>query len=131
MKTVLDVCISFPLKENEDCEGGLKELYKFCGTIEDIEKCFDVEFSCGDGKYLSEIEDDEAELEKYDGNVCTLTPPIERRDGKELKANVPHNFVVKYSEQDEQMVFFLNGKETFRKVPSETNIWYSFSRTDC
>ena len=52
-----------------------EELWSLFGCVEGIENAFDIEVSCGDGKFLSDIEDDEELLDKYDGNVCLKTPP--------------------------------------------------------
>lgn len=43
--------------------------WKFFGCPETIEHLFDIEFSCGDGKFLSEISVDDPEMAKYDGMV--------------------------------------------------------------
>lgn len=45
---------------------------KLFGCIESIESLFDIEFSCGDGLFISDIEDmEDADLmQKYDGMVC-------------------------------------------------------------
>jgi hypothetical protein len=37
--------------------------------VENLEKLFGFEFSCGDGLFMSDIESDDAMLEKYDGKV--------------------------------------------------------------
>ena len=113
MDTVLDVYLSFPMPLEQEEDFG--ELYKACGSIEHIEEAFDIDFSCGDNKYLSDIEDYDKELAKYDGKVCTDSVPRDRNDGREFKPNKDYRFRIKYSERDEEFVFFLNNKETFRK----------------
>lgn len=113
MKTIVDVYLSFPMSEY--IEDQLEELYKACGSMEAVEEAFDIEFSCGDNKYLSDIEDDMEELDKYDGKVCTNCVPRERHDGKEFKPNKVYNFQIKYSEQNEEVSFYLNGELTLRK----------------
>jgi hypothetical protein len=47
--------------------------WRFFGCYETIEHRFDIEISCGDGKFLSDIPDDSPELEKYDGMVDAST----------------------------------------------------------
>jgi len=113
MSTVFDIYLSFPLTPN--MEQDFEKLYKACGSIEGVELAFNMEFSCGNGLYLSDIEDDEELLGKYDGEVCTNSVPRERNDGKEFRANKPYRFTIKYLERDEELVYYLNGKETFRK----------------
>lgn len=129
METQIDVYLKFPLDEEKDkeIEEDFGKLRKFCGSVEDMEEAFDIDFSCGDGKYLSDLWEwsesgdslkaavADEELEKYDGNVCTLFPPRRREDRKELATNKWHRFTAKYSEKREELVFFLNNKETFRK----------------
>lgn len=125
MNTILDIYLSFPLPDWQ--EEDFAELHKACGSIEDIEENFDIEFSCGDGKYLrdlwawSESGDSlqakvaDEELEKYDGNVCTNHPPREREDNKVFKLNKQYRFTIKYSEKSEEAIFYLNRKEISRK----------------
>lgn len=113
MDTVLDVYLSFPMPPEQ--EEDFVELHKACGSIEHIEEAFDIDFSCGDNKYLPDIEDNHDELAKYDGNTCTDSVPRERNDGKVFKPHKDYRFSIKYSERDEELVFFLNNKETFRK----------------
>lgn len=123
--TVLDIYLQFPLPPHQ--EEDYAELHKACGSVEDIEENFDIEFSCGDGKYLrdlwewSESGDSlkavaaDEELEKYDGNVCTNHPPRHRENKKQFKVDKPYRFTIKYSEKNEELAFFLNSRETFSK----------------
>jgi len=111
--TVFDVYLMFPL--TEDQESDYNELYKACGSVEHIEQAFDMEFSCGNDLYLSDIEDDEKLLHQYDGEVCTNSMPRHQVDGITFKPNKPYRFTIKYLEKDEELVYYLNGKETFRK----------------
>lgn len=125
METKADIYLSFPLPtwQEEDFE----RLFQYCGAVEQVEEDFNIEFSCGDGKYLSDLWEwsesgdslkaavADEELEKYDGNVCTDTPPRDKEDKKVLAANKSHRFTIKYSEKDEELVFFLNRKETSRR----------------
>lgn len=52
---------------------------EFFEATEVIESVFGIEFSCGDGLFLSDIEDDPDLLEKYDGKVDI---ELARKDGK-------------------------------------------------
>jgi hypothetical protein len=125
MEVVFDEYLSFPMPSH--MEEGYVALHKACGSVEDIEEDFDIEFSCGDGKYLrdlwewSESGDSlraavaDEELEKYDGNVCTDHPPRHREDKKQFKVDKPYRFTIKYSEHREELVFFLNSRKTFSK----------------
>lgn len=105
----LDEYLIFP-DTNYDIEEALEKLVRYCKCIEGIERYFNIEFSCGDGKYLSELDDEE--LEKYDGNVCLLTPPKVSNTREQLKPNKWHRFTVKYYENSDREVFYLNRKET-------------------
>lgn len=113
--TVFDVYLMFPL--TEDQEPDFEELYKACGSIEHIEEAFDIEFSCGNDLYLSDVEDDEKLLLQYDGEVCTNSMPRHRIGGKTFEPSKNYRFTIKYLEQDEELVYYLNNKETFRKAP--------------
>lgn len=110
--TVFDIYLSFPI--TDDQESDFIELHKACGSIEHIEQAFDIEFSCGNDLYLSDIEDDEQLLHQYDGEVCTNSMPRHQVDGKEFKSGRPYRFTIKYF--DEELVYYLNSKETFRQL---------------
>jgi hypothetical protein len=125
MEIVFDEYLKFPLPSY--MEEDYIALHKACGSIEDIEENFDIEFSCGDGKYLrdlwewSESGDSlkavaaDEELEKYDGNVCTDHPPRHREDKKQFKVDKPYRFTIRYSETREELVFSLNSKKISSK----------------
>lgn len=113
METVLDVYLSFPMPTHQ--EEDFTALYKACGSIEHIEEAFDIEFSCGDDLYLSDIEDDDALVDRYDGEVCTNSVPREREDCKKFKVDKSYRFTIKYSEAREELAFFLNSKKKFSK----------------
>jgi hypothetical protein len=113
METRLNVSLTFP--SDIDTDTNFKKLRKYFDSIESIESCFGIEFSCGDGLYLSDIEDDEVLLDKYDGEVCTDSMPRHQVDGIEFKPGKKYRFTIKYLETDEALVFYLNDKETFRK----------------
>jgi len=130
MDTKLDIYLCFPVDEYTEPE--FAKLVKYCGSVEDVEHNFGIEFSCGDGKYygdfyrsspnghsLSAIVSDE-ELEKYDGKVCTDTPPrlvpIKMSHVEEpMKANKTYRFTIKYVPKFEQEVYYISGKERGRK----------------
>jgi len=113
MNTVLEVFLSFPMSQH--LEDQFEELYKTCGSVEAVEEAFDIEFSCGDNKYLSDIENDMEELEKYDGKVCTDSLPRHQFDGKEFMRNKVYQFLIKYLEKDDELVYYLNSREMSRK----------------
>lgn len=111
--TTLDVWLTFPLTPEQEPE--FEELCDALGCIEYVEEAFDMEFSCGDGLFLSDIENDDSLLAKHDGNVCTNSMPRHRFDGKEFIPRKSYRFTAKYLEKHEEIVFSLNNKETCRK----------------
>lgn len=117
MDTHFDAYMNFPATSEYDL-GTFDRLRKLLGSVEDIECSFAIEFSCGDGKYLSDLNTKE-EIEKYDGNVCLLTPPrlnVIKMSmlPEQMKAGKDYNFTVKYSPKTEQQIFLINGKERNR-----------------
>jgi hypothetical protein len=115
MDTQVDVWISFPA--DTDAEAGYDELHKYFGSVEAIEIAFEMEFSCGDGKFLSNDSDfaDDEELGKYDGNVCLQSLPQSHILGNLFQANKDYRFTVKYSEKTEEEIYYFNRKEIGRK----------------
>lgn len=133
METKLDVSLIFPVVFGQTA---YEKLVKYCGSVEDVEKNFAIEFSCGDGKYFSDFwkwtdggalvanwpdtpEADE-EVAKYDGQVCTQTPP--RLNSikmsmvpEQMKAHTIYRFTVKYFPRKEEEVYYINNKERSRK----------------
>ena len=112
MTTQVDVYLKFPSDEWD--EEQFNKLHKACGSVEHIERAFEIEFSCGDGKYLNDDLTDE-ELEKYDGNVSLDFPPRFVDTNEPLKVNKPYRFTIKYSEKTEEAVYYINGKEVSRE----------------
>ena len=117
METHFDAYMNFPASSEYDL-GTFDRLRKLLGSVEDIECSFAIEFSCGDGKYLSDLNTKE-EIEKYDGNVCLLTPPrlnvIKMSQiPEQMKAGKDYRFTVKYNHKTEQQIFYINGKERNR-----------------
>jgi len=130
METHFDAYMKFPAISEYDL-GTFDRLHKLLGSVEDIEQSFAIEFSCGDGKYFSDfwkwtesgeglyaVGSDE-ELEKYDGQVCTDTPP--RLNSikmsmlpEQMKAGKDYRFTVKYNHKTEEQIFLINGKERNR-----------------
>ena len=135
MKIKLQVTITFPSVDDTN----YIKLWEYFGSAEAIEQAFDFEFSCGDGKFMSDFwqwsESKEAlictvsdeELENYDGNVCLTTPPRFFETKKLLSVDKPHKFVVKCSDKTEEEVFFLNGKEISRRHYSNPSSFYKKS----
>ena len=115
MDTQVDVYLKFPA--DADTDAGYDELHKYLGSVDAIEIAFEIEFSCGDGKFLSDDSDfaDDEELGKYDGNVCLQSLPWSRVLGDLLQANKYYRFTVKYSEKSEEEVYYFNRKEVGRK----------------
>ncbi len=117
METHFDAYMNFPATSEYDL-GTFDRLRKLLGSVEDIECSFAIEFSCGDGKYLSDLNTKE-EIEKYDGNVCLLTPPrlnVIKMSmiPEQMKAGKDYRFTVKYNHKTEQQIFLINGKERNR-----------------
>jgi len=105
MNTLLDIRLTFPCDEY-----GIKtftKLRKFCDCVEAIESNFGIEFSCGDGKYISDLDD--KELQKYDGEVCLKSMPRYIDSHKEFYPNKPYRFTIKI-DKDEELRYYLNSK---------------------
>jgi hypothetical protein len=128
MEIKLDISLNFPL----DAERGYERLVKYCGSVEDLERNFQIEFSCGDGRYMSDLwrwsengdglqaTVSDEELEQYDGNICVITPP--RLNAikmsmmpEQMKAGKNYRFTIKYFPKVEEEVYYINGKERSRK----------------
>jgi len=117
METHFDAYMKFPATSEYDL-GTFDRLRKLLGSVEAIECSFGIEFSCGDGKYMSLLHTEE-EVEKYDGKVCLLTPPRLHAIKmsmlpEQMKADKDHNFTVKYKPKTEEQIFYINGKERNR-----------------
>ena len=117
MDTHFDAYMNFPATSEYNL-GTFDRLRKLLVSVEDIECSFAIEFSCGDGKYLSDL-DTKEEIEKYDGNVCLLTPPRLNvlkmsQIPERMKAGKDYRSTVKYSPKTEQQIFYINGKERNR-----------------
>lgn len=128
MNTV-DIYISFPSER----DWAYNKLRKHFDCVEDVEKAFGIEFSCGDGKFLSDfyqwttnneglkcVVSDE-DLLKYDGNVCLKTPPrlnaLTPSDTiKQLKANKDYRFTIKYFEKTGEEVYYINKQKRSQKL---------------
>jgi hypothetical protein len=133
-ETKLDLYLSFPIQPHQ--EQDYVKLVKYCDGADGVEVNFGIEFSCGDGKYFSDFwkwteggalvanwpdtpEADE-EVYKYDGIVCTKTPPRLNANKmsmvtEQMKANKGYRFTVKYFPKVEQEVYYINGKERGKK----------------
>jgi len=117
MDTHFDAYMKFPATSEYDL-GTFDRLRKLLGSVEEVECSFAIEFSCGDEKYLSDLNTKE-EIEKYDGNVCLLTPPrlvvIKMSQVPEqMRAGKDYRFTIKYSPRTEEQIFLINGKERNR-----------------
>jgi hypothetical protein len=113
-ETIFDSCLMFPA-----CDWVEKEfdrLVKLCNCVEAVEIDFDIELSCGDDKFLSDLEDTPEELE-YDGKVCLKSAPRFRDTKKLFKLDRDYRFTVKvFGDDDEEVRFYINGKERSRKT---------------
>jgi hypothetical protein len=115
MSVQLDVYMSFP--SDADTEQAFNKLHKYFGSVEAFERAFEIEFSCGDGKFLSDDSDfaNEEELGRYDGEVCLQSLPQSFILGNLLQANKRYQFTVRYYEQTEELAYLFNGKEIKRE----------------
>lgn len=125
METRLNVSLTFP--SDIDTDISFKKLRKYFDSIESIESCFGVEFSCGDGKFFEDfyqwtesqqslicVVSDE-DLEKYDGVASLDTPARIRETKKMLKLNKAYRFTVKYYPISQHEAYCINGKEVHRR----------------
>jgi hypothetical protein len=114
METIFDSYLTFPASDWVEKE--FDKLTKLSTCVEGVEIDFDIDLSCGDGKFLPDLEDTPEELE-YDGKVCLKSVP-RFRDTKELfKPNKDYRFTIKvYGEDDDEEIrFYINGKERSRR----------------
>ena len=120
METHYDAYMAFPVSgegyyTSEYYMGSFDRLVKLLTCVEEIEASFDLEFSCGDDKYLSDFSDDDPDLEQYDGKVCLETPPRLGCDGDLMTAGKEYNFTVKYDPATEEQIFYIDNKERTRR----------------
>lgn len=120
MTTFVDIYLKFPADEFYGKQ--FDELAKHFGSVEAIEQAFEVEFSCGDGMFVNDFWkwSDQMEslcatvsdevMEKYDGNVCLISPPRFHETQKLFKTNKDYRFTVKYSEIKEEESYYLNSR---------------------
>jgi hypothetical protein len=130
----LDFYLSFPIQPHQ--EASYDRLVKYCGSVEDVEQNFKIEFSCGDGKYFSDFwkwteggalvanwpdtpEGDE-EVYKYDGQVCTNIPPRLNAtklsmEPEQMIAGKGYRFTIKYFRKAGEEVYYINLHERGRK----------------
>ena len=106
--------MSFPLKNIED-NAAFERLWQAMGSIEKIEMFFQIEFSCGDGLFISDLQDD-ARLEEYDSKVDTVQSlPRHMRTNTLLGKDKPYTFkLVEYGRNGIKHgnTYHLNGKQT-------------------
>lgn len=130
MEYKFDGMMSFPASEYT--KSVFDRLAKYIGSIEDIERNFGIEFSCGDGKFSDDLwkwsDNGESivyavsieELDKYDGNVCLesiprFTPMKMSEVIEPLKAGKEYRFTIKYSPKTEEEIYYINSRERSRK----------------
>jgi hypothetical protein len=126
METIIDISFKFPIEDTLTNQKLFDKLWKFCKGIEGIEIAFDIEFSCGDGKFMSDfwkwsdsgeglcctVSDEE--LKKYDGEVDLKSLPRFADTKKLFQANKWYRFTVKV-DKDEQYHYYLNSKKKTRE----------------
>lgn len=122
METIIDISFKFPIEDTLTNQKLFDKLWKFCKGIEGIEIAFNIEFSCGDGKFIPDfwkwsdsgeglyctVSDEE--LEKYDGEVDLESLPRFADTKKLFQANKWYRFTVKV-DKDEQYHYYLNSKK--------------------
>ena len=131
METLFDAYISFPADEYvEQTVDRLCELLD--GNIERVEEDFEIEFSCGDGKFITDFWDDTEggaivanfhtdeeydEVAKYDGKTCLLSPARFWYTKELFKLNKDYRFTVKSFDRGDhtEVRFYINGKERTRR----------------
>ena len=124
MTTILSIGLKFPF-DHPDYEKRYEELYVFCKGVENFEKNFGIELSCGEGKFMSDFWQwtdsgeglvctvTDEELEKYDGNVDLSFPPRFSETKELLKKGKMYVFTIKVDNND-GFRYYLNSKEVKR-----------------
>jgi hypothetical protein len=131
--TKVKIPLVFPTTEKNP---GLLHLIKVCGSVDMLEKCFGIEFSCGDGKYYLDFAKpvrfiekdgkvidavfDEESIDKYDGKIDYSYVPrfygFGAR-GERLKAGKSYTFEVISDEKSAD--FYLNNTPVCIDIPVE------------
>jgi hypothetical protein len=101
-------------KEHNDIT--IDKLAWLAGCVESVERKFGIEFSCGDGFFLSDPLTDE-QLEKYDGQV-DLTFPARVMDTKKILDRV--NLKIVYTSKS---VHFYRGTKKTHTEAIEGSCW--------
>lgn len=128
MTTILNVSLIFPI--NPDANIDFNKLINHCSSIEAIEQNFNIEFSCGDGKFYSDYwhwtdggalianyhtDEEYEEVARYDGKVCFKIPPRDANTKQLLKANKCYRFTIKYLSKTQQETYYINNKKILKK----------------
>jgi hypothetical protein len=132
MQTLFDAYVSFPTT-SEYSLGTLDRLMRLCDSVEQMENYFNIEFSCGDGKFYLDFHynwdqyeksygtGSEEDVKKYDGKVCYESLPRFNDTGELFKPNEDYNFTIKSKEVDDgnELTFYINGQKrnTFLLTP--------------
>ena len=89
-------------------------VHEFSPSIEEFEGKFKIDISCGDGKYLQEVDKawsdgelDDDEFAKYDGNV-DFNYPIRDRETNKLHNKL--RFTMKHDTKTDEYLYYINGK---------------------
>ena len=94
---IFDEYIAFPTKEYDDVL--FSELIKLLGGVDRFELCFELEFPMNE-----------------EGTEVLNKPPKPFESTEPLKSGKNYRFTVKNNNKDEdEVIFFLNGKERSRK----------------
>jgi len=83
-------------------EKQLQAMMDYCFGCEQFERNFGLEFSCGDGLFVSDFGDDDDELlDKYDGFVDFFAPPRNEETGFDYEIDVPYRFTICQKDPDD------------------------------
>jgi hypothetical protein len=97
--TTFDEYIAFPTKEYYEVL--FSDLIKLLGGVDRFELCFELEFPI-----------------REDGLVILNEPPTPFESSEPLKSGKNYRFTIKVNDEDE-IIFFINGKERSRKTIQE------------
>lgn len=115
MHIIFNKYLSFPA--TDWTESQISYLTSLLGGIEAVEIDFDIELSCGDRKFLTDIEDNDRELEKYDGNVCLKSLPRYADTKKLFKPNKEYRFTITVSDDNTEVKFSINSRIRSSREP--------------
>jgi hypothetical protein len=107
---VFDEIIIFGQETND----ALRRAIDCCECAEQFERSFGLELSCGDGLFLSDINEDEELMEQYDGLVCFKSQPRYSDTKKLLEVGRKYRFTITIDDIEswriEDCLFYINGQ---------------------